>query len=215
MKSRFSVWVVPRLITLLYYILSRTIRWEFVGQHPNDREGQRYLGCFWHARMLMIPYVIPDWPGYMLISEHRDGGFIADAMHLLGIRTIRGSSTRGGARAMLQMIRTVKQENCNLGITPDGPRGPREKVQKGTVRLAAKTGLPLSTACYATKRHWRANSWDRFYLPLPFTRGVFVFGDYVYIDKDEDMDSALLRAQAVMDETQRRADEYFEINTRK
>ena len=211
MKSRFAVWVVPRLITLIYYILSHTIRWKFVGHHPDNRGDQRYIGCFWHARMLMIPYAVPnDWPGYMLISIHRDGGFIADTMHLLGIRTIRGSSTRGGARAMLQMIRTVKQENCNLGITPDGPRGPREKVQKGTVQLAAKTGLPLVPVCYATRHHRRVNSWDRFYLPLPFTRGVFVFGDYIFIEEDEDMDSALLRAQTVMDETQRRADEYFE-----
>ena len=210
MKSHFAAWMVPRVIMLIYYILSRTIRWKYVGQHPDNRGGQRYIGCFWHARMLMIPYIVSDWPGYMLISEHRDGGFIADTMHRLGIRTIRGSSTRGGARAMLQMIRSVRRENCNLAITPDGPRGPLEKVQKGVVLLAAKTGLPLLPVCYATKRHWRANSWDRFYLPLPFTRGVFVFGDLVFIDRVEGADSALLRAQTVMDETQRRADTYFE-----
>ena len=168
MKLRFAERLLPRLITLIYHVIARTNRWEFVGERPKAEQEQHFIICFWHARMLMIPYSIPGWQGRMLISEHRDGGFIADTMHLLGIRTIRGSSTRGGARAMLEMIRTVKRENCDLGITPDGPTGPREKVQKGTVQLAAKTGLPLLPVCYASKRHWRANTWDRFYLPLPF-----------------------------------------------
>jgi len=210
MKARFVEWLVPRIIAFICFFLSRTIRWKYVGERFATSQKQHSILCFWHARMLMMPYSHRGWQGYMLISEHRDGGFIADTMHLLGIKTVRGSSTRGGARAMLEMIRTVKRENCSLGITPDGPKGPREKVQRGTVQLAAKTCLPLQPVCYATKRHRRANSWDRFYLPLPFTRGVFVFGDLVFIDRDEDIDSALLRAQAVMDETQRRADEHFE-----
>jgi len=214
MRLRFVEWLAPRIIAFIYFFLSRTIRWKYVGERFRISQSQRSILCFWHARMLMMPYAHRGWQGYMLISEHRDGGFIAHTMHLLGIRTIRGSSTRGGGRAMLEMIRRVKHEHCSLGITPDGPKGPREKVQKGTVQLAAKTGLPLLPVCYATKRHWRAGSWDRFYLPLPFTQGVFVFGDYVFVERGEDIESAVLRAQAAMDETQRRADTFFEMNTR-
>lgn len=209
MKTRLAAWLVPRLICIMYYLLSATIRWKVVGRPFSRDDKQRYLYAFWHARMLMMPRPFrKQWHGYMLISEHRDGAFIADAMHLLGIPTVRGSTTRGGAKAMLSMIRAVKSENRHLGITPDGPKGPREAVQKGTVQLSMKTGLAMVPLCYATHRHWRANSWDRFYIPKPFTRGVFVFGDPVSVEDGEDMDTALQRFQQAMDDARQQADDY-------
>ncbi len=212
MKRRLASWLVPRLITLFYYLLVHSTRWVWVNSPVHAGTRRQSIICFWHARMLMIPASIPRWDGYVLISSHRDGAFIADAMRLIGIKTVRGSSTRGGARAMLEMVRKARRLGCDLGITPDGPRGPREVIQPGTVQLAMKTGLPLLPVCYATRRHWRARSWDRFYIPSPFTRGVFMFGDYVFIDRDEDLETALRRAQAAMDDTQRRADAYFECS---
>ncbi len=158
----------------------------------------------------MMPYGFRGWQGYMLISEHRDGGFIADTMHLIGIRTVRGSSKHGGARALLWMIRKVRKEHCDLGITPDGPKGPREKVQPGTVQLAIKTGLPILPVCYATNRQWRIRSWDRFYIPKPFSRGVFVFGNPVSVSDKDDMNEALERVQHGMDAAQDAADCYFD-----
>jgi len=211
LKDRFIVWIIPRLIKLVYLFLVNSIRWQIIGKQFNPDDPQRNLYTFWHARMLMIPRLSIDiWHGYMLISAHRDGGFIADSMHLLGIETVRGSTTRGGARAMLQMLRAVKDENRHLALTPDGPKGPREVVQKGTVQLAIKAGLPVVPVCYATKRHWRIHSWDLFYLPQPFTRGVFVMGDAVKVSADDDMEDALKRVQQGMDETQKRADTYFD-----
>ncbi|HKJ83398.1 MAG TPA: lysophospholipid acyltransferase family protein [Mariprofundaceae bacterium] len=209
MKTRLAAWLVPRLICLVYYTLSATVRWKTIGRSFSPEDKQRYIYAFWHARMLMMPRPFRKrWHGYMLISEHRDGAFIADAMHRLGIPTVRGSTTRGGARAMLRMIRAVKREHRHLGITPDGPKGPREEVQKGTVQLAMKTGLAMVPLCYATSRQWRARSWDRFYIPKPFTRGVFVFGDPVKIEAGEQMDVALQRFQQAMDRIQRQADDY-------
>ncbi|MFC1542266.1 lysophospholipid acyltransferase family protein [Pseudomonadota bacterium] len=159
----------------------------------------------------MMPYAYRGWNGSMLISEHRDGAFIADAVQLMGINSSRGSSTRGGARALLEMIRLARSGH-SLGITPDGPKGPREIVQPGTVQLAKKSGMPLRAVCYATKRQWRANSWDRFYIPKPFTRGVFVISDEIYADSNDDSVN-LDRFQAAMDETQRRADTYFDSDS--
>ena len=210
MSDRLAAFIVPRLICVIYLLLSRTIRWQFIGDRYQAGQDQHFVLAFWHARMLMMPYAFRGWQGYMLISEHRDGGFIADTMGLIGIKTVRGSTTRGGARAMLRMLRLVKDENTDLGITPDGPKGPREIVQPGTIQLAKKSGLPILPVCYATKRHRRAGSWDRFYIPLPFTRGVFVFGDLVHIGRDEVVDEALARVQAAMDDAQRRSDGYFE-----
>ncbi len=111
---------------------------------------------------------------------------------------------------MLKMLRAVKHDNRHLGITPDGPKGPREVVQKGTVQLAMKAGLPVVAICYATKGHWRINSWDRFYIPKPFSRGVFVIGDAVHISETEDVAAAVARVQQAMDDTQHRADHYFD-----
>lgn len=211
LQDRFIIWLVPRLIKLIYLFFLKSIRWVVVGNAYQPGQKERYLYAWWHARLLMMPRTAcKDWPGYMLISDHRDGGFISDTINLLGIDTIRGSSTRGGAKAMRNMIKAVKEENRHLGITPDGPKGPRETVKRGTVQLAMKTGLAFVPICYATKRHWRINSWDRFYIPQPFTRGVFVFGDPVPVSPDDDMDDARARAQQAMDETQNRADTYFD-----
>ncbi len=206
MKQRLLHWLVPRLIYLVHKLLAASIRWEFVGERYQPGQAP-YLLSFWHARILMMPYAYRGWDGRMLISEHRDGAYIADAVELMGIRSTRGSSTRGGARAFLEMVRWARAGH-SLGITPDGPKGPREVVQPGTVQLAKKTGLPMRAVCYATKRHWRAKSWDRFYIPKPFTRGVFVIGEPVYAD-DEDDAVNLKRFQQAMDEVQRRADAYF------
>ncbi|EAU54611.1 lysophospholipid acyltransferase family protein [Mariprofundus ferrooxydans] len=212
MKDRFVTWLIPRLIRLIFLFLVNTIRWQVVGEPYSRQDPKRYLYAFWHARMLMIPRISRNraWHGYMLISEHRDGGYIADTMHLLGIDTVRGSTTRGGARAMLKMLRAVRDENRHLAITPDGPKGPREVVQKGTVQLAMKAGLPVVPVCYATKRHWRVNSWDRFYIPQPFSRGVFVMGDPVSVSEGDDMDDALRRVQQAMDDAQQTADSFFD-----
>ena len=200
-------WLIPRLIYLIHKFLAATIRWEFIGERyrPGDAP---YLLCFWHARILMLPYAFRGWDGSMMISEHKDGAYIADAVQLMGIESSRGSTKKGGARVFREMISLAKRGRA-LGITPDGPKGPREVMQPGTVLLAKKSGLPIRPACYATKWHRRINSWDRFYLPLPFTRGVFVIGEPVYADSSDDAEN-LRRFQQAMDEVQARADSYFD-----
>lgn len=203
------IWLVPQLIRLAFLLLNRSIRWQEVGAAYRPLEEPRMIHAFWHARLLMMLRITPDWHGYMLISEHRDGGFISDALNLCGVDTVRGSTTRGGARATLRLLRAVKNENRHIGITPDGPKGPAQLVQKGTIQLAMKSGLPVMPICWATSRCWRINSWDRFYIPKPFSRGVFVFGEPIRISPDEDVDAALARVQAGMDAVQQRADGFF------
>ena len=207
MKQRLLVWLIPRLIYLIHKLLVLTIRWEFVGRRyePGDAP---YLLSFWHARILMMPYAYRGWDGSMLISEHKDGVYIADAVELMGIESSRGSTNKGGARVLREMIALARKGRA-LGITPDGPKGPREVMQPGTVLLAKKSGLPIRAVCYATKRHTRINSWDRFYLPRPFTRGVFVIGEPVYADSDDAAEN-LRRFQQAMDEVQAMADGYFD-----
>lgn len=209
MKQHLLGWLVPRLIFLVHQFLCLTISWKLVGDFDGWKK-RPHLLVLWHARLLMIPYLNRNWNwnGSVMISEHRDGELIANAARLMGVDSARGSSTRGGARAFLEMVRLARGGR-SLAITSDGPRGPREVVQPGTLLLAKKSGLPLRAVCYATKRQWRVNSWDRFYIPKPFTKGVFVLSDEVYADSDDDQ-ADMEKIQAVMDETQRRADSYFD-----
>ncbi len=206
MQKNVLKWLIPRIIFCVHHALRLSIRWTFIGEryHPDMPP---FLLSFWHSRILMMPYAVRGWSGPMLISEHRDGAFIADAVALMGIESSRGSSTRGGARAFLQMIRLARQGHT-LGVTPDGPKGPAEVLQMGTVKLAMKSGLPIRSVSYASKRHWRMKSWDRFYIPKPFTRGVFVVGEPVYPTDDEQETFALFQQE--MNRVQALAEHYFD-----
>jgi len=205
-KDKILAWLIPHAIYVIFLFLSRTIRWTFIGERY-QAGCKPYILSFWHARILMTPYAYQGWDGAMLISQHRDGGYITEASRLMGLKNVsRGSSTKSGARAFLKMIRMARKGHP-LGITPDGPKGPAEIVQSGVVQLAKKSGLPLRAVCYATKRYWRVNSWDKFYIPKPFTRGVFVIGEPVYAGDDDA--ETLLAFQKAMDDVQRQADSYF------
>jgi len=210
LKDRLTHWLVPRLIKLVIVSFLVSVRWKAIDVHDYHGD-ERCIYAFWHNRLLMAVIFVKTRPVYVLISDHRDGSFISDTMQLFGIGSVRGSSSRGGAKALLQMVRKSKKEHCTLVITPDGPKGPREKVQMGTVILAKKSGLPVCSYCWATKRHWRiTSSWDHFYIPKPFTRGVYVFGKPVFIQPDEDNEAALVRVQAAMDKTRERVEAYFD-----
>jgi lysophospholipid acyltransferase (LPLAT)-like uncharacterized protein len=205
MKARFIGRLVPKLIYLIYRFLCKTIRWEYVGDRYEIAMPPFVLG-YWHARILMLPYAFPGWNGSLLISKHQDGSYIADAAKLMGFDSTRGSSTSGGSRALLALIR-IARSGFPIAVTPDGPKGPAEVMKMGVVQMAKKSGLPFRSACYATRRYWRAGSWDRFYIPKPFTRGVFVLSDPIVVEDTDE--KTLARFQVVMDETQAKADGYF------
>jgi lysophospholipid acyltransferase (LPLAT)-like uncharacterized protein len=147
-------------------------------QHPTDPAKEKYLFAFWHDGLL-APLVIRT-KVRVLISEHADGELIAQVCRHLGIGVIRGSSARGGLRALLEMIRTA-HEPAHLGITPDGPRGPRRELQAGTVMVASQTGVPILPVGVGFSRVWRAPSWDRFAVPCPFSTLVGVVGQPIHI----------------------------------
>ncbi|MDX8401704.1 MAG: lysophospholipid acyltransferase family protein [Mariprofundaceae bacterium] len=205
-RERFGIGLAAWLIYLIYRLLCLTVRWEYVGERYDPRATRPFVLGFWHARILMLPYMFRGWPGALLISEHRDGEMIARAAKLMGLDSVRGSSTRGGGRALLALIRLARK-GLPVAVTPDGPTGPAEVVKPGVVQLARKSGLPFRSACYATERHWRLGTWDRFYVPKPFTRGVFVLGEEVWPGEDDE--ETLCRFQRAMDEVRQRADGYF------
>jgi hypothetical protein len=147
-------------------------------------EGTPFIAAFWHGRMLPMPcFWAGDMTVYMLISQHPDGQLIARTIKHLGFDSITGSSTRGGSGALRALIKALADGAC-IGITPDGPHGPRMRAGDGVVTLARMSGAPILPVTYATDRRRVLGTWDRFFLAWPFGRGVLVWGDAVRVPRD-------------------------------
>jgi lysophospholipid acyltransferase (LPLAT)-like uncharacterized protein len=157
-----------------------TLRFEYhplgpaVDPRGFDSAERRYLYAFWHETMLLPTYLYRHANCCILVSRHADGELITQMCRHLDIKVVRGSTTRGGMEAVRQML--AVEDNYHLAITPDGPRGPRRRVQMGVVYLAARLGLPIVPAGFGFDRPWRLRTWDRFALPKPGTRATCVTG---------------------------------------
>jgi len=136
----------------------------------------RYIIAFWHSRILLVSHFFKGRGGVAMVSASEDGEFIARILQRQGQHTVRGSTTRGGLRALTQLIREIKKRQVPAAVVPDGPQGPRFMVQPGVIRLAQKTEIPILPVTYGAERMKVFSSWDRFILPYPFTRCRLVFG---------------------------------------
>lgn len=184
--------LICRLASCYMRFASWTTRWEIVGEeHPRRHwdNGQPFLGCFWHGRMMLVA---PTWPREIpvevLISRHGDGRFISTVISHLGMGTIEGSTSRGAVTALRGVIRTLRSGRI-VAITPDGPRGPRMRAAGGLVLAAAVARVPVIPVSAAISHCQVLRSWDRFILPLPFGRGVIVWGEPILLPSSTDHDT--------------------------
>ena len=163
-----------------------TGRWDVVnGEHVQGfwDQDKPFILAFWHGRILMMPYCwSKNHPIHMLISAHRDGQLIARTVGHFGIETIEGSTSKGGAQALRQMLKSLK-DGQSIGITPDGPRGPRMRASSGVVNVAKMAGVPVIPCAFGIQKRKHLKSWDRFCVAYPFSKGVFVWGDPIEIPK--------------------------------
>jgi lysophospholipid acyltransferase (LPLAT)-like uncharacterized protein len=134
-----------------------------------------FLWSLWHGEMLPVLWLHRDQAVRVLISEHRDGEIIARVAHALGYGTLRGSSSRGGARALLEIVREI-ESGREIAITPDGPRGPAHRVAPGILAAAQRTGAPIIGVRATAGRVWRLRSWDGFMIPKTFTTVTVTYG---------------------------------------
>jgi lysophospholipid acyltransferase (LPLAT)-like uncharacterized protein len=209
LKIRLAGRVLPALIYRIVRLLYASMRIRVVGgeipRQFHDR-GEGVIVVFWHNRLLMCPFAYMGKDMNVLVSRHGDGEIMVNAMKGFGFRPVRGSSSKGGAEALRELVRLVLN-NSDLGITPDGPRGPREEVKLGVAHVARITGRPILPLSFASSRSKRFNSWDRFLLPYPFSRGVFVWGEPLYSRKGEPLEVFRLRIEEALHDTTRRADQ--------
>jgi lysophospholipid acyltransferase (LPLAT)-like uncharacterized protein len=179
-------------------------RWRVAcdGTSPyGDTGDARFQYCIWHDQILMTVFF--QRPRHMaaLVSRHQDGSYLADAMRLVGITPVRGSSNRGGAQAMRQMFDAARE--LHIAITPDGPRGPRRQVKDGIVSLASRSGRAIVPVAIACPRGWRIRgSWTDMLIPRPFTTVFAIAGAPIHVPPDqsrEQLTEHTARVQAVME----------------
>lgn len=161
-------------------------RFDVGRQHPEAcwAKGERIIAALWHGRLLMMPFGYPGCPTTILISHHRDGEYITRIAERLGFTVVRGSATRGGAQAFRKLVHALR-EGRNVAITPDGPKGPRQRVKSGVIELSRLSGMPILPIAFgAWPRTILEKSWDRFLVPHLFARGVFVWGEPIYVPSE-------------------------------
>ena len=206
---KITGWRARWLIALgfrLLQIWARTLRYEI-----DDRLGavgrpvkENYIGALWHNRLLIFPFVLrrffPNRRGAALISASRDGDLLADAIKRFDFDVVRGSSSRLGARAILQLT-DVLASGRDVVITPDGPRGPAYELGPGIIFLAQKSGAPVVPVNMEYSGCWRLKSWDRFILPRPFSKVRVIIGQSHHVrstSTPEEFETERLRLQGVM-----------------
>jgi lysophospholipid acyltransferase (LPLAT)-like uncharacterized protein len=172
------------LVAVYIRFVYATSRWEVRNATVPEsfwNAGRPFILVFWHGRLLMMPKI---WrrgtPIRMLVSHHRDGELIVRAVKGFGVEAIRGSTSRGGTGALRELVRSAR-DGVYIGLTPDGPRGPRMRASTGIASLSRLAGIPIVPAAYAVARRRLLRSWDRFVVPLPFNRGIFVWGDPIEV----------------------------------
>ena len=187
------------------------MRIETVTPPPWDelnREKGGVIFAFWHSRLLLMPYISRGREAAVLISQHRDGEIISRTMSCFGFSSVRGSTTRGGAGALRKMPKLVR-EGLDLAITPDGPRGPARRVQPGIILTARLSGRPVLPVTFASEHSYSFGSWDRFQVPRPFSRGVFVWGEPLQVRRKDDLEERRVSLENSLNAITRRADGWF------
>jgi len=199
--SPFQVWVnfrlVPFLAAHLVKLARLTFRTRREGFDPVARlleSDQRIILAFWHRRLVMMPMAYPFKrrnPGgeergvAILSSDSKDGERSAATWRWFGIHAVRGTAGEDGAKALVRMIRAVK-DGWDFGITPDGPRGPSMELKPGVLALSRKTGAWVVPVCVAYSRAWKLKTWDQMLVPKPFCRVTVRYGEPFQVHAHQD-----------------------------
>lgn len=203
-KERLTIRFADWSLYLLILLIGRTIRFEVEGWENFEaiqKAGKIPVYAFWHNRIFASTYFFRDRSIGVITSQSKDGEYIARFIQRLGYGAIRGSSTRGGVGALVEMIRTMRK-GVPMAFTVDGPKGPRYEAKSGAVLLAKKTGNPMMPFVVELKRFWTIGSWDRLQIPTPFTRAKLTIGKPIYVatdSTDKDIQNKLTELQTSLD----------------
>lgn len=203
--------LAPRLGYAYIRLLHATMRFEFRNAEALERAregGRSYILAFWHSRFVMMPYAYPGTRMVTLSSRHRDSLMLARVMQRFGIEQAWGSSTRGGVAGLREIVRRIRS-GYDAGFTPDGPKGPRRRVQPGVIAAARLARCAIVPVAFSARPARRLRSWDRTLLPRPFSRGLFLYGDPMRVPRgagDETQEEYRLELERTLDRLTDQAD---------
>ena len=191
-------------------LIKRTTRWEFRYAERVSHilgSGNGVIALTWHSRFLMLTaaWEADELDPYVMISRSRDGAVVAATCKALGLKTIRGSrpkkgKDKGGDAAAAGALTAIRSGGCVV-VTPDGPRGPRQRLGEGPLRLSRATGAPIMPCTFAVARRKQFNSWDRFILPKLFGKGLILWGTPTAVPaetSDADLEAIRLKIETEM-----------------
>ena len=213
--NRLKVWFISLIGYLAIRVIGSTLRWQVEGQENLQAiraANKKAIFTFWHGRIFLGTYFFRNQGIVVMTSRNRDGEYIARVIRRFGYGTARGSSTRGGKRALVEMIHEMRN-NSDVAFTIDGPKGPRYVAKPGAVWLASKTGSAIFPFHMSPQRRWVLNSWDLFHIPKPFTRVLVLMGAPIYVKANateaeiEESQEALQRS---LDDLLHRGDSHWE-----
>jgi lysophospholipid acyltransferase (LPLAT)-like uncharacterized protein len=208
--KRFQVAAIAGLGYPLINALGKTLRWRVEGLEHLDAiaaSGRQPVMAFWHGRILPATFYFRRRGIVVITSENFDGEWIARIIERFGYGTARGSTTRGGQKALIQLVRDMGAGKP-AGFTLDGPRGPAKVAQPGAIWLARKTGNPLLPFHLEASAYWSIRSWDRTQIPKPFTTVALVVGEPLEVapeTSDAQLESARVELEARLRRLERRA----------
>ena len=212
LTQRIALAIVPRLVWALFSLIGRTWRFEVIaeeGATPRifGRGAAREIYCFWHQCVLPCAVYFRSTRATILISRSFDGELITRTLALFGFRAARGSSSRNVRQGFLG-LRSALESGSPVVFTADGPRGPIYQTKMGPIRLAELTGAPIGAFHLEPKRAIVINSWDRFLVPLPFTRIVVSWSKWTHVPPDaapDQLESARLELNDAINRARLRA----------
>lgn len=199
--------LLPVIAAWYLRLLRATNRYEVIGQEIPEKfwnSGKPFVLAFWHGQLfLVLRCWQTDMPVHQLMSRNHDGELMSSAVTKIGIGAVRGSSNKkgknkGGLSAIRDILKTLKSGEC-VGLTPDGPKGPRMHAKEGFAVIAKMSGVPVIPVVAAARWQVRAKSWDRLSIALPFSRAVIMWGDPVYVARDADENTVEAARQQVQD----------------
>jgi lysophospholipid acyltransferase (LPLAT)-like uncharacterized protein len=212
-KDRLMIRAADLVFFVLINLIGLTARFEVIGWENHDRaesNGGLPIYVFWHDRIFLTTYWWRKRRIVVMTSRSFDGEYIARFIQRFGYGAVRGSSTRGGVGAIVEMARLMRA-GCTTAFTIDGPKGPAYVAKMGAVLLAKKSGHPIVPVTMALARFWKAPSWDSFQIPKPFTRARVYVAPPIYVPADADeevLNSKRDELQNTLDDLNRQTDEW-------
>lgn len=198
------------IIYCLIWLVGKTIRFETDDPQDSDRRNPVSIICGWHDRLFVGAYYFRDRGLVVMSSISFDAEYTARVIQRFGFGVIKGSSTRGGARALVEMVRAMKT-GIPMLFTVDGPRGPRYQAKPGPPLLAKLTGAPILPISIEVKRHFTVNSWDKAQIPFPFTRAKVFVGAPIFVSHDagdDELERKRIELQEALDSLVKKGKEW-------